>query len=80
MFSSLRGGATVEGVEVDPTPFLSSFNALLSEHPASLGPITVGIGVKYQPSRCGELDEHSEVVIERSSEGRRWIDWPSPLI
>ena len=65
-FPSLRGGATVEGVEVDPTPFFSSFNALQCDHPASLDPLTVGIGVKYHPSRRGELDEHSEVVFEYS--------------
>ena len=48
---NVSGGATVDGVEVDPTPFFSSFNALQCDHPASLDPLNVGIGVIYHPKR-----------------------------
>ena len=70
---NFSGGATVEGVEVDPTPFLSSFSALQFPRPprgspVSLDSLTVGIGVKYLLSRRGELDEHSEVVFEPKME------------
>ena len=60
---SLRGGATVEGVEVDPTPFSFTFNG----HLANLDSLIVGIGVKQHPSRRGERSEHSEVIFERST-------------
>ena len=64
---NVSGGATVENVEVEPTPFsllLMLYNVTI---PQSLDPLTVGIGVKYRPSRRGKIDEHSEVVLECSS-------------